>query len=187
MDISRPNTNTLLVCEKSFAAFFREHYASFCFFANRIVQDPQESEDIVSEVAIRIWENKERLRNPAALKNYFYTSIRNAALRALANQERRSNLKKDLQHLPPRYNSNLPENLIRTEVMQALELVFHQLSPQCRKVFHLFIDGKSIQETAAELEVSPNTIKFHRKQGIKLLRKFSPLLRLMPFLHLFLA
>ena len=89
------------LCEKSFTAFFKEHYVSFCYFANRFVQDPQEAEDIVSEVAIRIWENKHRLRNPAALKNYFYASIRNASLRALANKEKRRSQQKELLQLLP--------------------------------------------------------------------------------------
>lgn len=156
--------------ENSFADFYHTHYASFCFFANRFVNDTQEAEDIVSEVAVRVWKKLDTLEHEGALKNYFYTSIRRACLRAIENKKRREKAKNEYSLDVSKASTGL-EYIIHTEMLREVELLLNNLPTQCRKVFtKLYVEGKTETEAAEELQVSINTIKFHRKRGLKLLR-----------------
>jgi RNA polymerase sigma-70 factor (ECF subfamily) len=154
----------------SFELFFKDNYKSFCFFASRYLNDPQLAEDIVSDVALKVWEKKDELKNAAALKNYFYTSIRNACLNHITKEKSR---KERLgNNSVPLHDESILENIIRTETLRELEVAIESLPVQCRNVFiKLFREGKSLSEVAEEMGLSIFTIKAQRQRGIKLLRE----------------
>jgi len=55
--------------------------------------------------------------------------------------------------------------------MARLHEAIYQLPPQCRTIFlKLYIEGKSIAETADELQLTASTIRNQKARGIKLLR-----------------
>ncbi|MGN6399893.1 MAG: RNA polymerase sigma-70 factor [Flavisolibacter sp.] len=164
--------NFTLVGEQSFISFYRNHYTSFCFFANRFVNNLVIAEDIVGDIALKLWEKRGELENIGSFKAYFYTSIRNACLNWINKEQ--SKLKNETAYKA----SALPieqttlENIIRTETFRELETAIHSLPAQCRRIFiKLFIEGKSLSETAEEMKLSLFTVKAQRQRGIKLLRK----------------
>lgn len=167
--------NSSPVTEERFISLYRESYVSFCCFANRYVHNPLVAEDIVGDVALRVWEKKETLKNDPALKSYFYTSIHNACLTWI-NKEKTKLSKQGLYHdFRQPEQPSLLENIIRSETMQQVQAAIYRLPPQCRTVFiKLFIEGKSLLETAEEMQLSLSTIKNQRQRGIKLLRKRLP-------------
>jgi RNA polymerase sigma-70 factor (family 1) len=172
LDKGNFHINSFPLSEKSFTTFFHDHYSSLCFFANRFVKDPQEAEDIVAEVAVKIWEKRETLEHAAALKNYFYTSIRNACLRFLENKERKTIREEDAPYIYPVQSTNTLENIIRTEMFREVERALDHLPPQCRKVFtKLYIEGKTVAQAAKELQLNTSTVKAHKQRGLVILRK----------------
>lgn len=167
------------VTYKGFTDFYSKNYSSFCFFANRYLKDTALAEDIVSDVALKVWEKKDELKNTAALKNYFYTSIRNACLNHIAKEKsRKERLDKNTA---PLQEDSILQNIIHTETLRQLEVAIEQLPTQCRNVFiKLFKEGKSLSETAEEMGLSIFTIKAQRQRGIQLLRqRMIPLLLLL--------
>jgi RNA polymerase sigma-70 factor (ECF subfamily) len=154
-----------------FETFFKEHYASFCFFANRYVKDSLATEAIVSDVALKVWKKKKGLKNPNALKSYFYSAVRNGCLNYIAKEKRKAAKKAQYASSVQLAEPSFVENIIRTETLSTLEVAVHTLPPQCRKVFiKLFFEGKSLAQTAEEMNLTISTIKNQRLRGIKLLR-----------------
>jgi RNA polymerase sigma-70 factor (family 1) len=166
------NITSISFAEESFIAFYRNHYASFCFFANRFVNDSVIAEDIVGDVALRLWAKRGELQNVSALKSYFYASIRNACLDWIHKEKRKSSKETVyLQHTNHEQRNAL-ENMIHAEVLQRVEEALRSLPPQCQKIFtKLFIEGKTLSETADEMKLSLSTIKNQRQRGIMLLRR----------------
>ena len=153
-----------------FDTFFKEHYASFCFFANRYVKDTMVAEAIVGDVALKVWERRDGL-NPAVLKSYFYSAIRNACLNHVIKEQRKAAKKARYIRTIQMQEASFEESIIRTETFARLEAAVHTLPPQCRKVFiKLFFEGKSLAQTAEEMNLTVSTIKNQRLRGIKLLR-----------------
>jgi RNA polymerase sigma-70 factor (ECF subfamily) len=160
-----------------FNNFYRMHYASFCQFANRYVNDPLLAEDIVGDVAVKIWESKDKLRNPSAIKSYFYISVRNACLSNLKDKKKKLLREAQYKVTIDTQQPSLIESIIRTETLAELEAAVNSLPSQCRKVFiKHFFQEKSFSEIASEMNLSISTIKNQRLRGIKLLRE-----KLMPF------
>jgi RNA polymerase sigma-70 factor (ECF subfamily) len=173
------------VTEAQFVSIYRDNYKSFCVFANRYVNDPNAAEDIVGDTALKVWRKKDNVKNISALKAYFYTAIRNACVRHLENKKRRP-LAAPLPTLLPNDDPDLLEHVIHTEMLQLLETEIYALPRQCRTVFiKLFLEGKSLSEAAQEMNLAIETVKCHRKQGIKLLRKrLPPAIFLVLLLHM---
>jgi RNA polymerase sigma-70 factor (family 1) len=165
------NKNRATERQEDFTRFYHHYYSSFCFFANRFIKDHHEAEDIVSEVAVRVWVKLDGIEHEGALKNYFYTSIRHACLRALENRKRRETKEKEYSLEQVSEPSTGLEYLAYTEMLERVEFLLNKLPSHCRQVFtKLYVEGKTEKEAAEELQVSINTIKFHRKRGLKLLR-----------------
>ena len=63
------------------------------------------------------------------------------------------------------------ENIIRAETLRQVKEAMEQLPAQCKKVFYkLYIEGKTVAETANELHLTVSTIKNQKARGIKLLK-----------------
>lgn len=136
------------------------------------MNDPVIAEDIVADVALKLWEKKDELENISSFKSYFYTSIRNACINWI-NKEK-SKLKNEAAYQASTFPSEQTtlENIIHTETFRQLEIAIHSLPRQCRRIFiKLFLEGKSLSETAEEMKLSLFTVKAQRQRGIKLLRK----------------
>ena len=155
----------------SFETFFKEHYESFCFFANRYLKDRAAVESIVADVALKVWHRREELKHPSALKSYFYSSIRNACLNHIDKEKRKALKKAKYVAIIEQEEPSIIENIIHTETLAEVEKAVYALPLQCQRVFiKLFFEGKSLSETAEEMKLSVSTIKNQRLRGIKLLR-----------------
>lgn len=172
----KPIDNTTCIRANEFNIFYKKYYSSFCSFANRFVNDTVMAEDIVGDVAIKVWEKKGGLRNPNALRSYFYTSIRNTCLTHITDKKKNHVKAAQYKVTMDTYQPSFFENVVRTETFNQLEAAIKTLPGQCKKVFikHYF-EEKSFSEIASEMNLSISTVKNQRLRGIKLLRnKLAP-------------
>ncbi|MBX3240452.1 MAG: RNA polymerase sigma-70 factor [Chitinophagaceae bacterium] len=156
--------------QEGLSFFLDKYYPSLCYFANRFVKDREAAEDIVSESLVNIWKKKEAIASSLAFKNYCYTAVRHACLRWLENQQR---LQQHIQNLPSELytEETALQNIIRTETIEELHAAIQSLPPKSSKVFtKLYVEGKSVAETAKELQVTISTVKSHKKTGLAFLR-----------------
>jgi RNA polymerase sigma-70 factor (ECF subfamily) len=62
-------------------------------------------------------------------------------------------------------------NIIKAETIHLLHKAITQLPAQCKNVFtKLYIEGKSVAETALEMNLTISTIRNQKVRGIKLLK-----------------
>ena len=159
--------------EKGFDHFFRTYYKSLVFFARRYVAGLAISEDIVAEVFVNVWNKRDRIDSEAGLKSYLYQSVYHASLRWLERESKRVNLNNQYtaKTLEIGEGSDQLENMIRTETIRQVREAIATLPSQCRKIFEkLYIEGKSIRETAGELNLSISNVKNQKARGLQLLR-----------------
>lgn len=164
--------------KKNFTWFFITYYKPLCLFANSYVKDITAAEDIVEDAFIKLWEKRNEIRNEQAIYAWLCTTTRNQALNVLRSQKNISIKKENALLTSPSVDkSDQLDRMMRAELVTELHRLIHELPPQSSKVLSsLYIDDKSVAETAAELKVSVNTVKSHKARGIELLRhKLRPL------------
>lgn len=159
--------------EKGFDYFFRELFPPLCFFANRLVNDRYDAEDIVSNAFIKIWEKHSIFNNAKNIRSYLYQIVRNDCFKFHQQQKRVTSIKKEIGYLSSiDLEDSYEEEIIRSEFFGEIYKALDILPNQCRKIFiMLYIQGKSVKEIAIELNLSPSTVKTQKARGIATLKQ----------------
>ncbi|MBS2213567.1 RNA polymerase sigma-70 factor [Carboxylicivirga mesophila] len=141
-----------------YRSLFDEYYEKLVAFAKSYLFDQYESEDLVQDLFVYMWEHATKVNITTSIKAYFYQSIRNRCinhLKALKVKDKNHLLymdgvlqaDDDLQHFDPK---------ILTDIMLSID----ELPEQMGKVFRMkTVDGLSRDQIAEKLDISVNTVK----------------------------
>lgn len=159
--------------ERAFQHIFTRYYPRMISFAGMMVKSPYAAEEIVQEVFIRLWEQREVLAEVKSPENFVFIVIRNHTfnyLRAAANeQNRREQLWEALQQ-------RAADETITLEMQEAdqfFEKILAKLSPQQQKIFRMSREeGFSHQQIADELQLSKDTVKKHIANSLKVFKTY---------------
>ena len=155
--------------EDSFKRFFKP----LCFHAMSFVKDADIAKDIVHDVFLTTWTQREKIDFTQPMLPYYLSLTRNRSLNYLDHLKVRARHEenesyKNLLYAETDYSEH--EELIR-QIMNRI----NQLPDRCGEVMRLcFIECKKYKEIAEILGVSVNTVKTHISLGLKILRKEFP-------------
>ncbi len=144
-----------------------------CLFAYKYVNDFKTSEDIVQNVFIKVWEDDTiSFHDMKKVDGLFYTIVKNKSLDFL-----RSKYAKDVQAYPienleifQTEKYNLKETFI-VDTSTIIHNAINSLPNKCGYVMKLSLKGYSNKEIASEMQLSVQTVKVHKKNAYKKLRK----------------
>lgn len=155
--------------KKAFTTVFDHYYPALCFFANRILLDAEEAEDIAAETLLKLWKIGKSFPHKNALKKWLYLTTRNACLNHIKVTER---TKHALTNMDTETQSDFILNeIVRAEVLREVRQGIDGLPAECRKIFILHYFGQlTRQEIALKLRISTHTVKNQLVRGIDILR-----------------
>lgn len=158
--------------QKGCELLFRKYYVNLCNHAIRFVHSGEVAEDIVSEVFAAFWQNRSFELITTSYRAYLYKSVRNRSY---------NYLKWDLDRTYPLELVTTPfvapslnpcEALQYTELYQQVERIVQELPPQCRRAYLLKrVEGKTLEEIAAELQITPKSVEALITRAIASLRR----------------
>ncbi|MGH7718767.1 MAG: sigma factor, partial [Gemmatimonadaceae bacterium] len=64
---------------RAFESLFRAHHGRLCAFAYRYVLDRDAAEDVVEDVFLALWSQRERWEKAENAEAYLYAAVRNRA------------------------------------------------------------------------------------------------------------
>ncbi len=142
-------------------------------FAYSILKSHEESEELVSDLFIKVWQKKDQLTTIESPLLYFYTSAKNMAYNRLSKQRRQINPSPEewLVQLNSVYFD--PEQLMMTEeMMRQIRQAINSLPPRCRIIFKLVKeDGLKYKEVAELLQLSVKTVEAQMAIALRRLGK----------------
>ena len=157
---------------EAFEAVFRLYYPRLADYASGLVRSRDSAEDVVQEVFVALWTQRDRLTSPDNLAGYLYRAVRNRSL----NQIRHKRMVTDWQTrraaeetpvAPPADKES--EN---AEILAAVNQAVATLSPRCREVFELSRNrGLTYPEIAETLGISIKTVETLMGRALKGVRE----------------
>lgn len=155
--------------KKEFDSFFKQYYTLFLSFACRYRLDVEEARDIVQDVFIAFWEQRENFSSVVAAKAFFYRSISNRCLNYLKHEDVKSRY---AEHQIEAMQSEefIQENIIREEVSFIVRRKIKELTPREQEIILLSLQNKTNQEIADLLSLSVPTVKTHKMHAYARLR-----------------
>lgn len=153
--------------EKGLKFYFEKLYPSLCVFANRFLNASEISEDIVSECFFKVWCRHDMFKNESHLESYLYKAVYNQCLKT-KRLKLNEKLSENYDLTGPDYFSEI----IKSETLRHLYQAIEALPTQCRVVFtQLYVEGKTVRETADEMGVAVSTVKAQKARGLILLKR----------------
>jgi RNA polymerase sigma-70 factor (ECF subfamily) len=157
--------------EQAFKMLFDLYRSRTYAVAFKLTKQAYASEEITQDVFISIWVSRAQLAQVNNAEAYIYTVIYNKVSRYLkkeSNQERIVQL--SIWNTKP-YSNETEETIVVHDQQKLLSKAVQQLSPQKKLMYELHeVQGKSYDEIASTLHLSPHTVKSHVLQAIKFIR-----------------
>lgn len=136
------------------------YYERLMSFALPVVKNHDVSEEIVMDVFMKLWEQRDTLSGIRNLETYMYVMVRNLALNSLRKQKDSVFELLDEEHITlARYEQTPEGSLITNEMLAQVNKAVEALPSKCKIIFKLLReDGVSRKEAAEILDISVKTI-----------------------------
>ncbi len=159
--------------ESSLQLLYRHFYKALVAFSDQMVGNIEIAEELVQDTFVSLWQQRNTFKNQGVLKAYLYNSVRNKSITYLRHEKVERN-RIETYELSYKLMMGDEEEPDREELIRQLLLSIDTLPPKQREVFLLSIRGKSCEEIAQEMNISPETVKKQRQRGMKRLREMLP-------------
>lgn len=140
-------------------------------FAYRFLKDKTQSEEIVQEAFITLWENRHKLDEERPLEPYLFTISKRLVLDSLRKATSSQALREKLMLKISENHNETEESIILSDLMAFAEKAIQELPKQQQIVFRLSrFEGLSYEEIGERLNLSKNTVKNHLVVAVKTLK-----------------
>jgi RNA polymerase sigma-70 factor (ECF subfamily) len=141
-------------------------------FAYSILKSPEESENIVQDVFLCLWENRNKVEKDSSVKYYIFTTAYNSIISIIRKKAKESQFIEYLKSLQDLNQEPVNVELEYHELTEKLEDIINHLPDRQKSVYLLHkVEGLKYSEIAARLNISVNTIENHMSRAFKTIRK----------------
>lgn len=154
--------------ERVYKIVFDELYKPLCSFAKKYILDLDEAEDIIQNLFLRLWEQRD-IDFKTSIKSYLFQSARNECLNYIKHRLVEDKYK---DHLLKVYSDAFYESAMEEEeINKIIYDAIQNLPSRCRQIFELSrIEEKSIDEISKKLSLSTSTVKNQLVTALKRIR-----------------
>lgn len=168
---------------KAYEVIFKKYYQRLCNYASVLLKDKTESEEVVQQVFINIWNKRDVIEIETSLQSYLYRAVNNAGLNRLKQLKMQRGHHEHVKYESVSTAESTSQSISKNELERSLYAAVERLPEQCRLTFQLSrFEGLKYQEIADELNVSVKTVENQVGKALKFLREelkeFLPLLLL---------
>ena len=179
---SNSKKNVKLEKEILFDQIYTQYWEPLNRTALHMLKDEQESEDIVQETFVRLWENWDTL-HLNNIKGWLFTTSYHIVLKNLKKQKQINNIQ--AENIQPVFSSDADEKIQLSQLQNQIDNCVNKLPEKCKVVYQMSRGQYlSIKNIAAELNISPKTVEYHVSTALKRIREsISTLIVFLLFLY----
>lgn len=158
--------------EDAFEVVFRAYYAALCTYANSLLKDPAEAEEVVQGTFLSLWESRQGLDIHTSLKSYLYRAVHNTCLNRLKHYKVRQTHGSEYKSTNSEAVDTTIEQVQGSELERQIATAIEKLPNQCQTVFRLSRQqGFSYAEIAEQLGVSVKAVDKQIVRALRILRE----------------
>ncbi len=155
---------------KEFEHIFREYFKVLCHVAYPVVKDPDVAKDIVQQVFLKLWNNREKYQIQTSVRSYLHRAVVNTALNHVESDKksRKLSLSPLVESVAePEISDETDNEKLKIKIEEAIKA----LPPQCQTVFSLSrYSEMSNKEIAEYLNISIKAVEKHITKAMKVLK-----------------
>ncbi|MBE9601809.1 RNA polymerase sigma factor [Pedobacter sp. MC2016-24] len=146
--------------EKAFAVLFYRYLPVLHPYALKFTKSEAAAEEIIQDTFLRVWLNREKIETVDNVKAWLYKYASNECLNYLRKQLKQVKAIDQLTAEHPLQSNVTTDTINLNDINHLIAQVVDKLPAQRKKIYQLSrLEGLSIPEIAASLDLSPNTVK----------------------------
>ena len=155
----------------AFDSLFEVYSQKLYGFALKYFKNESDAEELVQEVFVKVWENRQTLRSELSFKSYLFTIALNQIRKHFNKKATSLRYLESLQN-EPEFSENQAINEDNYEsALTQIKLIIEQMPPRRREIFMKSkLDGKSSKEIATELNISAGTVDNQVSEALRFIR-----------------
>ena len=159
--------------EQRFKILFERFKKPVHDYIRTITGSDELAEEIAQEVFIRLWRKMGSYDEIENIDFYIFRIARNECMRYFKKAAVETHMLQELQKRMTAENNNVSEYINFKETEGLLDKAIASLSPQRQKVYLLSRrQGLRIEEIAAEMQISYNTVRNHLVEALRQIRHY---------------
>jgi RNA polymerase sigma-70 factor (family 1) len=156
---------------RSFERVFNLYAKDLVRYANTIVKNGDDAEDIVQQLFVVLWNKKGTTNITGSLKSYLYRSVYNSSLNKLKQVKVRESYVVDSRYVSSGLTAAVNEAMEHKETAARIEAAIEALPDQCKLIFSMSrIEQLKYQEIADKLGLSVKTVETQMGKALRHMR-----------------
>jgi len=157
--------------EQAFSVLFFRYLPVLNSFALKFTKSTDAAQEIIQDAFLRVWLNRDKLKQVENIKAYLYKYVSNECLGYLRKKLKEDKIIDNLKITQQHISNNTSESIHLNEVKRIISFAVDKLPSQRRKIYQLSRnEGKTIPEIALQLGISANTVKNSLVSALKYVR-----------------
>lgn len=164
--------------EKAFRLIMDHWYLRLYNFANGYLDHAENTKEVLQDVFLKLWDNRQKLAEQTNLNAYLFTLTRNRCIDLIRRERLMLQFRTDKQDEYLRLTENFDalsdpilDDLIALELQAEINRAVSGLPEQCRKVFIMSrTNGLKNKEISVSLELSEKTVESHLTKALKTIK-----------------
>lgn len=141
-------------------------------FAFSIIKSVEESENILQDVFLNLWEKRHNVEKDSSVKYYIFTIAYNSAISIIRKKARDAQFFDYLNSLQELYQDPPSLELEYSELTKTLNNIIDHLPQRQKDIYNLHkVEGLKYHEIAQRLSISVNTIETHMSRALKTIKE----------------
>lgn len=157
---------------RAFDTLFVRYYQKLCYYSNKITRQNEISEEVVQDVFIKVWENRESLHIEKSIRSYLYRAVYNLSVNAIRNNKKLNNtVEIDSNCIDFKSFDNADNDILFNELEFRLFETINSFPEKQKNVFILRrLEGLSYKQISDELNMSERMVERYVSKSLEALR-----------------
>ena len=159
--------------EKAFRKLYDTYRNDLYRFSLSMVVTKTFAEEIVQDVFLKLWMNRETLKSELSIRSYLFTITRNSTISFLKKAANNKKMREEIFYSSQKHVFSTERFIREAELEIIKDEALELLTPRRRQIFEMSRnEDKSYEEIAIELGISPNTVRNQMSMALETLRNF---------------
>jgi RNA polymerase sigma-70 factor (family 1) len=157
---------------QAFTEIYKRYAEKLAGFAGSKLYSVDDASDILHDMFVKLWENREQLYITSNLQSYLFTIIRHRIVDKIRKNVTREEYASAQQSLTVAFFPASDKEVEAKELQQTIQKLLGQLPARVKEIYKLSRDeGLSNREIAQKLNLSEQTVKNQLSTALKHLKK----------------
>jgi len=157
----------------AFDFVYKKYSKSLLSRMQRMVKSPEIADELLQDVFLKVWTNRADIDLDKSFKGWIFTIAQTTVFTYYRKLALDKKMQQHVLEVFVEFYEQTEEYIFNKERMQLLNSAVDQLPPQRKEIFRLCkIEGKSYQEAAELLSISPSTVSNQLVSATKSVKRY---------------